>query len=81
MHQTPDETIRAALQKSHARLHRQHELVVEYGVMSLKSSDLDTLLTQACSAVAKGMDTRFAKVLTPIPDSDEFLLSPWCGLG
>ncbi|WP_339469053.1 sensor histidine kinase [Pseudomonas capeferrum] len=79
MHQTPDETIRAALQKSHARLHRQHELVVEYGVMSLKSSDLDTLLTQACSAVAKGMDTRFAKVLTPIPDSDEFLLSHGVG--
>ena len=45
----PDETIRAALKKSHARLHRQHELVVEFGVMSLKGDDLDALLTQACT--------------------------------
>ncbi|QHG65183.1 sensor histidine kinase [Pseudomonas putida] len=75
----PDETIRAALQKSHARLHRQHEIVVEYGVTSLKSTDLDALLTQACAAVAKGMQTRFAKVLMPIPESDEFLLSHGVG--
>lgn len=75
----PDETIRAALQKSHARLHRQHGIVVEYGVMSLKSTDLDALLTQACAAVARGMETRFAKVLTPIPESDDFLLSHGVG--
>lgn len=75
----PDETIRAALQKSHARLLRQHEIVVEFGVMSLKSADLDALLTQACVAVARGMETRFAKVLMPIPDSDEFLLSHGVG--
>lgn len=78
-HQSPDETIRAALQKSHARLRRQHELVVEYGVMSLKSSNLDALLTLACDVVAKGMETPFAKVLTPIADSDEFLLSHGVG--
>ena len=51
MQQLPvDETIRAALKKTHARLHRQHELVVEFGVMSLKAADLDLLLTRACSS-------------------------------
>ncbi|MFJ2983391.1 MULTISPECIES: sensor histidine kinase [unclassified Pseudomonas] len=75
----PDETIRAALRKSHARLHRQHELVVEYGVKSLKSADLDALLTHACEVVAQGMQTRFAKVLVPIADSDQFLLSHGVG--
>lgn len=75
----PDETIRAALQKSHARLRKQHELVVEFGVMSLKASDLDELLDQACATVATGMRTRFAKVLMPIAQSDELLLSHGVG--
>lgn len=75
----PDETIRAALQKSHARLRKQHELVVEFGVRSLKLSDLDELLTLACSTVANGMQTRFAKVLTPVVDEGDFLLSHGVG--
>lgn len=80
MQQSPaDETIRAALQRSHARLHRQHELVVEFGVASLKASDLDLLLTKACVVVAEGMQTRFAKVLTPLPDSEDLLLSHGVG--
>ena len=55
MQQLPaDETIRAALNKTHIRLHRQHELVVEFGVMSLKVTDLDVLLTHACEVVAEG---------------------------
>lgn len=78
-HQPPEEMIRTALRKSHARLLRQHELVVEYGVMSLKALDLDALLHQACVVVAKGMDTQFSKVLVPIPGSDEFLLSHGVG--
>ncbi|MFJ4344336.1 sensor histidine kinase [Pseudomonas sp. NPDC089401] len=75
----PDETIRAALKKSHARLHRQHELVVEFGVMSLKVDDLDALLTQACTVVATGMHTRFAKVLQPLADSEAYVLSHGVG--
>ncbi|HDS1736724.1 PAS domain-containing protein [Pseudomonas sp. BP8] len=78
-HIPPDETIRAALQKSHARLRKQHELVVEFGVASLTLSDLDELLTHACAVVAKGMQTRFAKVLTPLEDRDEFILSHGVG--
>ena len=80
MHQLPpDEMIRLALQKSQARLHKQHQLVVEYGVSSLRSTNLDTLLTQACSVVANGMNTRFAKVLMPLPGSDDFLLTHGVG--
>jgi PAS domain S-box-containing protein len=75
----PAETIRAALQISHARLRKQHELVVEFGVKSLRLSNVDELLTQACEAVAVGMDTRFAKVLRPIPNSDQFILSHGVG--
>ncbi|MFK3815707.1 sensor histidine kinase [Pseudomonas sp. NPDC089407] len=75
----PDETIRAALKKSHARLHRQHQLVVEFGVKSLKATDLDVMLTEACASVALGMQTRFAKVLQPLEDSDGFLLSHGVG--
>ena len=74
-----DETVRTALQVSHARLRRQHELVVEFGVKSLKASNLDALLTGACSTVAKGMNTRFAKVLQPIAGTDDFLLTHGVG--
>lgn len=80
MHENhPDETIRTALQRSHARLRKQHELVVEFGVASLQISNLNELLNGACVAVATGMDTRFAKVLMPISDTDEFVLSHGVG--
>lgn len=72
---SPDETVRAALQLSHARLRRQHELVAEFGVMSLKALHLEQLLSQACVVSAKGLQTRFAKLLTPISGCRDFLLS------
>nr|WP_314481445.1 PAS domain-containing protein [uncultured Pseudomonas sp.] len=80
MQQLPaDETIRAALKKTHVRLHRQHELVVEFGVMSLKETDLDVLLTHACEVVAEGMSTRFTKVLQPAAEGESFILSHGVG--
>lgn len=80
MQQLPaDETIRTALKKTHARLHRQHELVVEFGVMSLKATDLDVLLTHACEVVAEGMKTRFSKMLQPVADEEGFVLSHGVG--
>ena len=80
MHQLPvDETIRAALKKTHARLHRQHELVVEFGVMSLTAVDLDVLLTHACAVVAEGMSTRFSKVLQPAEEGEGFVLTHGVG--
>lgn len=76
---SPDETLRAALQRSHARLRRQHELVVEFGVASLKSHDLDDLLDRACAVVAQGMATRFAKVLVPVGEGDDLVISHGVG--
>ncbi|ESW39062.1 MULTISPECIES: sensor histidine kinase [Pseudomonas] len=74
-----DETIRAALKKSYARLQKQHQLVVEFGVRALKASDLDVLLTESCVAVAQGMQTRYAKILVPLGEGDGFLLSHGVG--
>ncbi|MDD1964215.1 PAS domain-containing protein [Pseudomonas putida] len=74
-----DETVRAALQLSHTRLRKQHELVVEFGVKSLKAADLDDLLTRACSTVARGMNTRFAKILKLVPEDGDFLLAHGVG--
>ncbi|MCV4283660.1 sensor histidine kinase [Pseudomonas capsici] len=76
---SPDEIVRAALQISHTRLRKQHELVVGFGVKSLKLTDLDDLLTQACTTAATGMNTQFAKVLLPVPDEPLFLLSHGVG--
>ncbi|WP_434772159.1 sensor histidine kinase [Pseudomonas entomophila] len=76
---SPDETVRAALQISHARLRKQHELVVNFGVGSLHATDIDALLTQACATVAEGMRTPYAKILTPLPDAEQFLLSHGVG--
>ncbi|MBK5006791.1 sensor histidine kinase [Pseudomonas sp. S32] len=74
-----DEIIRAALQISHTRLRKQHELVVGFGVQSLKLTDLDQLLDQACEIAAKGMDTLFAKVLRPVPGEPLLVLANGVG--
>ncbi|WPP02401.1 histidine kinase dimerization/phosphoacceptor domain -containing protein (plasmid) [Pseudomonas sp. HR96] len=72
---SPEDTVRAALQISHARLRKQHEIVVDFGVKSLRMPDLDGLLTQACQAAASGMNSRFAKLLRLVPEQDHFLLA------
>lgn len=72
---SPEETVRSILQISHARLRKQHEIVVEFGVRSLRMDGMDTLLTQACQAAASGMGTKFAKLLRPVPDKEELLLA------
>lgn len=76
---SPAETVRAALQFSHARLRRQHELVVQFGVWSLTTSALDELLTRACATAAAGMGTRYAKVLKPLPGEKDFRLTHGVG--
>lgn len=72
---SPAETVRTALQISHARLRKQHELVVQFGVWSLKASDLGELLTKACATAATGMGTRYAKILKPLPEQENFRLA------
>lgn len=71
---SPDETLRAALQISHSRLRRQHELVVEFSVASLNATRLEAFLVDACGLVAAGMGTDFAKILRPVPGEDAFVL-------
>ncbi|MBD8475359.1 PAS domain-containing protein [Pseudomonas sp. CFBP 8770] len=76
MHEmSPSETVRTALQVSPGRLRKQHELVVEFGVRSLRVRDLDGLLSEACEVVAQGMMTPFAKILRPLPEGTDFLLA------
>ena len=74
-----EETLRTALEVAHARLRRQHELVVEFGVQSLQALDTDRLLTLACAVAARGMDTRFAKVLQLQDDGQSLLLTHGVG--
>ncbi|AIZ33351.1 sensor histidine kinase [Pseudomonas parafulva] len=78
-HLSPDEIVRAALQISHTRLRRQHELVVGFAVQALTLTSLDDLLTQACETAALGMDTPFAKVLQPNDDHSAFRLTHGVG--
>lgn len=75
----PEETVRSALQVSHDRLRKQHELVVKFGLMSLKTSDLDALLTEACATTASGMNIRYAKILKWVAQDQDFLLSHGVG--
>lgn len=72
---SPDETVRTALQISQSRLRAQHELVVEFGVKSLKADDIDDLLQHACVIVAKGMSTAYAKILRYRAELTDFLLA------
>ncbi|WP_296252763.1 sensor histidine kinase [Pseudomonas sp. UBA4194] len=72
---SPDETVRTALQISQSRLRAQHELVVEFGVKSLKADDIDDLLQHACAIVAKGMSTAYAKILRYRAELTDFLLA------
>lgn len=76
---SPDEVVRAALQISHERLRKQHELVVGFAVGSLNMTQIDELLTQACATAAQGMTTQFAKVLQPVPDCALLILSHGVG--
>lgn len=72
---SPDETVRTALQISPSRLRKQHEMVVEFGVRSLRTDDIEEFLRQACAVVAQGMNTQFAKILRFRPDEADFLLA------
>ncbi len=57
-----------------ARRLAQQELVAAFGMFALRHLDLDEVLTQACEVAARGLQTRFAKVLEFRPGSHDFLL-------
>ena len=57
----------------------QQELVAGFGLYALRGESLDDVLQQACDCVARGLGTRFAKVLRYRAATDDFLLTAGVG--
>lgn len=70
----PDEIVRASQHSSPTRAFRQHRAVVEFGQLALGITSLQSLLNEACSAVAAGLHSRFVKVLRYVPDRNHLLV-------
>ena len=52
----------------------QQELVAAFGMFALRGPDLEQVFDQACEIAARGLNTRYAKLLVYRPDSQDFLL-------
>ena len=52
----------------------QQELVAAFGLFALRIPNIDQALDQACEVAARGLGTRFAKVLEFRPSTQDFLL-------
>jgi two-component sensor histidine kinase len=53
---------------------RQHELVAAFGLFALREDQLDASMHQACDVAARGLETRFSKVLVYQPESRDLLI-------
>ena len=53
---------------------QQQELVASFGMFALRSTELNGVLDQACEIAARGLGTRFAKVLRFRPATQDFLM-------
>ena len=60
---------------------RHLQAVAEFGQYALWETDLDALLHEACSQVAKGLGVPYAKVLEYRPGGDDFLIRAGVGWG
>lgn len=60
---------------------RHLQAVAEFGQYALWETDLDALLREACSQVAKGLGVPYAKVLEYRPGGDDFLIRAGVGWG
>ena len=60
---------------------RHLQAVAEFGQYALWETDLDALLHEACSQVAKGLGVPYAKVLEYRPAGDTFLIRAGVGWG
>ena len=76
---SPDEIVRGALTISAARLRRQHEAAVQFGLAALRMTRVDDVLREACLVASRGMDSRFAKVLRYLPEENALLLEAGIG--
>ena len=75
----PEETIKSAVERSVTRLRMQHEIAVQFATSVLRLHSADVLLEEACKAVAKGLRSRFAKVLRYLPENGSFVLEAGVG--
>lgn len=57
----------------------QQELVAAFGMFALRCLRIEDVLDQACQIAARGLNTRFAKVLRFRADSQDFLLTHGVG--
>ena len=53
---------------------RQQDLVASFGLFAMRAKALDDVLDQACELAARGLSTRFAKVLEFRPATQDLLL-------
>jgi two-component sensor histidine kinase len=53
---------------------RQQELVAAFGLFALREDRLDASMQEACAIAVRGLETRFSKVLTYRPQSNDLLI-------
>ncbi len=53
---------------------RQQEILAELGVVALRGTPLEELLTEAVRLAAEGLEAEFCKVLEYLPGENRFLL-------
>src|SRR4051795_12685180 len=58
----------------------QQAALAEFGLIALRSQDLDAILQRACELVARGLRAPIAKVLEALPERDELLLRAAVGV-
>ena len=58
---------------------RQQDLVASFGLFAMRAKALDDVLDQACELAARGLSTRFAKVLEFRPATQDLLVRTGIG--
>ncbi|TKA97801.1 GAF domain-containing protein [Cereibacter changlensis] len=61
------------------KLKRQTAALASFGTQSLRTHDLDRLLTEACETVATSLDAELVKVLELLPDGERMLVRSGVG--
>jgi two-component sensor histidine kinase len=66
---------------SSSRLRQQAAAIAEFGILALRTHDLDGLLQRAAALVSEGLNISLAKVLELLPDGDRLLVRAGVGWG
>jgi two-component sensor histidine kinase len=67
------------MQQEAGRRLQQRELLADIGACALKTSDIDSLLQEACRLVAAGLEVRFCKVLEYLAAENRLLVRAGVG--